>query len=355
MRIIITADLHLHSHRDFDVKNPESLRLQEGLDVLEWLFEEASCEKAEKIIIAGDLFHKRHVLGVKNFNKVYDDLKFLCNHTGIDCIILAGNHDQSSYADTSIHLLGAIKGVQVIEHPTRVKLDSTFFMDFMPYYETGQEFLAGLQKLWEKNTDTSTPRHLICHQAVFGAMASGFEYVPEYALDVREIPEKYDIILSGHYHQHQMLADGRFMYLGAPMQHHRGDAGDLRGIWSLDTETHEIKRIPNNISPVFIASPPTEELIQSGNMHRCIFFFEVSSLEEKLHWEAQLDAAGVRGYDISVVPLGVETPTEVVQHISSPVKLFESYVEEQADLSLEAVEIGRDLLQRAVQGDGNAD
>jgi hypothetical protein len=44
--------------------------------------------------------------------------------------------------------------------------------------------------------------------------------------------QQYRQVLSGHFHTPQQLADN-VMYLGAPLQHHFNDAGDVRGFWDV--------------------------------------------------------------------------------------------------------------------------
>ncbi len=84
-------------------------------------------------------------------------------------------------------------------------------------------------------------------QICFGHLElKGFEmdqgHVCIYGME-KNIFSKFEIVLSGHFHHKS--TDGQFYYLGAQYQLTFGDVNDVRGFHTFDTETRELKFIPN--------------------------------------------------------------------------------------------------------------
>ena len=116
MKIIATADWHIHEFSDFsktlnvvwnnkrfielDVpeSKPMNSRLFNILNGLCDIRDYAIQHNITKVINAGDVFHKRGSISVTAFNAVHQVLESF-HRVGIDMYIIAGNHDQ---VDSSI-------------------------------------------------------------------------------------------------------------------------------------------------------------------------------------------------------------------------------------------------------------
>lgn len=87
MKVIHTADLHLGMHpdkgRDWSDERSEAL-----WDALRRIIDAANTEKADLLLIAGDLFHRQPLLrDLKEMNALFDTLNTA------QVVLIAGNHD----------------------------------------------------------------------------------------------------------------------------------------------------------------------------------------------------------------------------------------------------------------------
>ena len=65
-KALIFSDLHIHAHKD------RVDRLQDCIDTLNWVFEEAKKNDCKFIFFLGDLFHERARIDVKNYIKAFE-------------------------------------------------------------------------------------------------------------------------------------------------------------------------------------------------------------------------------------------------------------------------------------------
>lgn len=357
MRILIFADIHLHEHPEFDRKNPISERLMDGLDALGKIFALAKKQKCEQIYFLGDLFHKRHVIRTTTFHRIHTVLRSLCDVYQIPTTLLAGNHDQSTYDETSLAGLSGIPHLQIVDQPLRVHhLGAT--IDLVPYQESREDFLADIANLQQQNPPPHghVPHYLFCHQAVYGARRLSFEHTPGYVVTVEDIPAYYEHIYSGHYHVRQTL-QSRFTYIGSPLHIDRSDVGEKKFTLILDSHDGETW-IENKLSPRFMRvrldENPDPKTFK-GNFVDCIYTTEdlkppVSTKEDIEIW---LQRAGARGYNVQLE--SVSTPfvgmdSHTAQMVHTPMTWFDAHVKESDPPLTEAsIVLGRDLLSESMR------
>ena len=110
MRIAITADAHLR----------EGGEHPERYNALENIFQQATEENIDKVIIAGDLFDKEY--------QNYSEFERLCaKYAGLELLIIPGNHDPNINQDV---IVGA--NIRIFTEPTIEEIDSISFL-FVPY------------------------------------------------------------------------------------------------------------------------------------------------------------------------------------------------------------------------------
>ena len=110
MRIAITADAHLQERGE----HPERY------NALENIFQQATEENIDKVIIAGDLFDKKY--------DNYSEFERLCaKYTGLELLIIPGNHDPSINQKA---IVGA--NIRIFTQPTIEEINSISFL-FVPY------------------------------------------------------------------------------------------------------------------------------------------------------------------------------------------------------------------------------
>ena len=340
MRVIIAADLHIHPHSEFDTGRPDSARLQDGLRALLALGEQAVEEGAIAIVIAGDLFHKRHLLAVKTLAAVYDCLQLLLRDVK-EVHLLAGNHDQSSYIDTSLHVLEG-PGIFVYEAPSA---PAHLPFDFIPYQEDPEKWKVDLAFL--RGHHKEGPRYLIAHQSIYGATRGNFEYCPPHSNKVEDVPPMYRHVFAGHYHPFQTVED-RWTYVGSLLQLDRSDAGQDKGSVLLDTETGEWKRLLSRSTPRFRSVSYLQTKVRDcSNDFLDVWYPSDARIAEVNAWAAQL---GARNYILRVDPASVpqgEQTGELVPSKATGKQLMEEAVE---GAEGKIREVGVALLREAAGG-----
>jgi DNA repair exonuclease SbcCD nuclease subunit len=249
-KALIWSDLHIHDHKD------RADRLQNCIDVLNWIFEKADENKCEYIFFLGDLFHERAKIDVKNYMKTFE---VFMNHmirdaADRDMYLLVGNHDmyhKERWDVNSIKPLTAIPRVHLIDSPQQIVLGNRK-IDWMPHTENPIKELCELK---EKNGGAGDV--LLGHMSVNGAMlntcyGTKADVVVEYDNDMLPVDASifsdWEMTFLGHYHGAQNI-NNKVEYVGSPLQLTFGEAFQEKHIVVLDLDTLEKKYIKNDFSP----------------------------------------------------------------------------------------------------------
>ena len=221
MKLLITADLHLH---DFPFPNPKA-RLAKFQELGQYLGRLADETKAEALVIAGDIFHVSNpnprtlVAAQKFFNEI--PIRIMLTHGQHDLHIRAGKEITENSIITALSSLGL-----PIEYYHRQSESGVYFYGWEPKYQLPKEA-----------NDSSL---IITHATLTGArLASGWAIK-----DGATIDKDGPIVFAGDIHKYQKL--GRVVIPGPPIQHSFGDDPDV-GILIYDTQTEDLKRVPTGI------------------------------------------------------------------------------------------------------------
>lgn len=237
-KVLISADLHVHSHKR------STDRLHDCLRCLDWIFQTAADREINAILIAGDLFHDRQKIDVLTYQKTYEIFK-KWSHTA-KVYLLLGNHDMWHYQKwdvSSVYPLGALPNVQIMNEPC---VERIFGVDvaFLPYTHDPIKDIADLKA-----------KVLIAHLAVDGAKFNrhtvsevSIEHDGEMTKVGANIFSDFKQVFLGHYHIAQQL-DKNVEYVGSPLQLDFGEAFQDKHIVVCDLETGKKEYIQNNFSP----------------------------------------------------------------------------------------------------------
>ena len=111
----------------------------------------------------------------------------------------------------------------------------------------------------EERPTWATESVLLLHAGVQGAKVGPSDYVLPCELELPMLqPDRWDLILSGHYHISQQLGD-RFHYIGSAMQHRWDDAGFEKTFMVIDTDDWSIERIPTNAPEFLVVKGKTKD------------------------------------------------------------------------------------------------
>lgn len=258
-KALIFSDLHIHAHKD------RADRLQDCINVLNWIFEEAKKNKCEFIFFLGDLFHERARIDVKNYIKTFEVFMthMIQDAADRDMYLLVGNHDmyhKERWDINSIKPLTAIPRIHIIDHPQRTVIDN-LKIDWMPHTENPIEELKNLK---EKNQGAGDV--LFGHMSVNGAIlnlcfGTKADVVVEHDNDMVPVNvdnfDEWRLTVLGHYHGAQQL-NKKVEYIGSPLQLTFGEAFQEKHILILDLQTLEKKYIKNNFSPKHLIVTPKD-------------------------------------------------------------------------------------------------
>ena len=246
---LIFSDLHCHNHKD---KND---RLQDCVQVLDWIFATAKKHSCKYIFFLGDLFHERAKIDVLNYLKTFES--FMRHAADFEVILLVGNHDmyhKERWDVNSVKPLSAFPNIKIIESPTTTEIDGRR-IDWLPHSDNPLKYLE----------DFPNKRDILfAHLAVHGAMMNTCHGIKADVIiehDHEMIPVDKHVfggwhhVFLGHYHGAQKLAD-HIEYVGSPLQLSFGEAFQQKHIILFDLETSEKQYIINEFSPKhFIVSP----------------------------------------------------------------------------------------------------
>ncbi len=242
-KILIFSDLHIFPHKK------SYKRLQDALDVLEWILKTAIEKDIKNIICCGDLFHHRQQIDIITYQKTFEIFE---KYKDLNVYLLLGNHDLWGYEKldiSSVIPLSGLKNITVIKEPCSYSIDG-FEFGFLPYTHNPIE---DLKKIKLKNDFKVLFGHIAVNGAILNKLAGtiaevSIEHDGEMTKVDAEIFSKYNQVFLGHYHAEQKLND-RVEYVGSPLELNFGEAFQQKHIIVYDLITKEKEYVVNNFSP----------------------------------------------------------------------------------------------------------
>lgn len=246
MKVLFTADLHLHTH-----KNSQQ-RLEDGLKVLDWANETAIKYGCSAAVCIGDLFQDRQKIQVYTYQKVFETFQRYSDK--VNWKLLLGNHDlwfAEKWDISSVFPFQAVPNVEVISRPCSTEINGVTF-DWLPFVKNPVKAINEHFPDQKKRKN----RVLCAHIAVDGAKQGTFNHTSDVSVEfegdmVKVAPEAFDgwrHVLMGHYHLAQFL-DERMQYVGSPYQINFSEANHTPHLLVLDTEYMTIEYVENTFSP----------------------------------------------------------------------------------------------------------
>jgi len=248
--VLLYSDLHIHAHkRSID-------RLNNCLEVQEWVFETAKERLISDIIFAGDLFQDREKIDVFTYTLTFKLFKKYLDGT-IRLWLLLGNHDlwfRDRWDVSSVHPFDALNGVTVIDKPCTLAIQGRL-VDFLPYVQNPVEHLLTLGQ----SDAEILVAHLACHGAqlnrVYDTRADVIvEHDNEMVKVDSSLFSNWKKVWLGHYHGHQKVSDN-VEYIGSPLQLSFNEAFQHKYIVACDLKTGKRDYIKNTFSPQHLIIP----------------------------------------------------------------------------------------------------
>jgi len=254
MRILHTSDLHL------GITIAGYPMLDEQRSLMQKLVRAAEAERADAVIIAGDVFD--NAVASAEAVSLYDEMiTRLSVDMGLKIFICSGNHDGAARLSvlgallekTGLYVAGGIRnGVPKINiGDCDFHLLPFFSLDEAKYLYPGRDIRSyggAFSIILDDITARFEPGHkniLISHCYVSGAQVSESDravVVGGTAMVGSVMFEKFDYVALGHLHRPQTIGNAR--YSGSPMKLSFSESDSARSVTMIDTDTMEIWESP---------------------------------------------------------------------------------------------------------------
>lgn len=255
-KYLIFSDLHADNLLPLSVYDEGGLgdRLVDSVEVLTRIWRIAEEEEVQAVFFLGDLFNRPRV-DAMTMTTIGRALYKLQDAFQIPLVMLPGNHDSAGRLTTSstVDVFGALSlpHTVIARDDDPLVWDDAVFKFVAKRYDrpdvAGPNLAAHLASVPDPGKTILLLHHDIKGAKVGSWMTEGMD---------RDLLKRFRLVLSGHYHQPQVLTPtgeriepspefesvpfgdldrGTVVYIGAPHQIDFGDAGGSRGVWLLET------------------------------------------------------------------------------------------------------------------------
>lgn len=259
--LVVLSDTHFSNRKQFGKtldspvwKGCNSRFHQIGFAV-QHAFEYALKNDCEAIVVPGDVFNERGFIQVPVYNAVYEIFDQIANQSKVKLILMPGNHDMVDVkalgGSEGLHSLFAMNNMTIVaEKPSWVPLDC-FDTYVVPFNSNISSVLEDAKKIYSAQPDPRKPSILFIHQSIEGAESGPTNWKMPHELKVSDLQRLgFDLVISGHYHKHQLLAND-IIYVGSLLQHDFGERDYTPGFMHVLPDG-TWKHIENRISPRFV-------------------------------------------------------------------------------------------------------
>lgn len=258
MKYLVVSDIHAHAWTVFGKTGPDGVNTRLRI-ILDDLLRAAKCLKdagGTDMIISGDVFHQRGSIDPEVLNPVrdcFDMIKLM----GIDILAIPGNHDLKS-RDTKA-LSSAIQNLEndetlaggaftIYNEPYHLKCDDDYAFGFVPWCDTKEELLAGLESVQRDAGVTLNKTDVFIHAGIDGVLSG----MPGSGLTAADLAAYgFRRVFAGHYHNHKDMGSGVFS-IGATTHHNWGDVGTRAGFLMVDTDDPTDVVFHDTMAPKFV-------------------------------------------------------------------------------------------------------
>lgn len=251
MKILAFSDIHCHNYSQFATRLESGLnsRLVDCLNCIKQV--ETICKEREikHVVFAGDMFKSRAKIDVDVFTETWHRFESLSEFAEVK--FLVGNHDQFTRIG-DINCLEPFKKLgQVITSPEGFRIGD-YPCYGIPYIQDYDQLLEALARI------PYEIKILFMHQTLKEAIPGPDDNPGKPKFTLADINwDRIEQVVSGDIHRRQDLHDGKWHYLGSPLQLTFGDKDQFKGISIIDLKTLDIEGIELN-APKFYQFTITE-------------------------------------------------------------------------------------------------
>jgi len=231
MKILLTGDWHIGIRGDSELYHNIFI---DWID--KFLIPTIINEGVEVLAILGDFYDNRNAVNTKSDNLGITAIESILSKTKVKIYMIVGNHDiyyKNTRETSSLKQFERYDRVLVINSPMKFRFDTRETL-FVPWLLEDE-----VEGIFKKKGD-------IClgHFPLTGfEMTRGIVETKGISLD--KLKQNFIKVFSGHFHLRNDV------YVGNPFQMSWADTEDDKGVSILDTDTLNVKFVPNTISPIY--------------------------------------------------------------------------------------------------------
>jgi DNA repair exonuclease SbcCD nuclease subunit len=228
-KVACISDIHLGVHQDAQTWHDIAINFAYWLDAT------LKEENIHDIIIAGDIFHNRHEIGV---NTIHAAFKFFDILKEYNIVGITGNHD-CYFKDKS-----DINSVAILNNK-----NTTIFQELrqITYKDKKISFCP-----WGTPLENIPKSDIIVGHFEITNFKMNHHKICDHGFATENLLDKANLIISGHFHfrEHRKYSNNKsIIYLGSPYELDFGDRDQDKGVTILDLSTLETKFIINEVTP----------------------------------------------------------------------------------------------------------
>jgi DNA repair exonuclease SbcCD nuclease subunit len=219
--------------------------IEEMKALIEFVCEQATLNRVDRIEVLGDLFHTHNVIRlevIEFWTWAFDKLSQTC-----ETVVIVGNHDlsgdyNSNFSALTVFGMMGKPNLHIIEKPTLLGN-----IGYVPYTHDASSFIRHAGTLAD-----SGAKVLVCHQTIEGSKYESGMFAPD-GIPAAEWAERFEHVISGHIHSTQGF--GNIIYPGTARWDSLSDANQPKGIWYFDHDQSGRIRESRCISTENVCSP----------------------------------------------------------------------------------------------------
>lgn len=186
------------------------------------------------LYIGGDLNDSKAIIRSETIKMISE---LFLKYDSVEKFVLIGNHDRNHEKNSHDHSLEFMKLI-----PKTTVIDQATFIGngwyAIPYCNSGKQFMEAINEARSQGL-----KKILCHQGFWGAKMG--HYVSDHTSVHPDELADFDIVLTGHYHEHQKVGKKQnVMYFGSPYTVSFAEAGDSKVIWKIEDLEGKIKATP---------------------------------------------------------------------------------------------------------------
>jgi len=236
-KALVFSDLHVHNYKQF---NPNFSRIDNAVNMIEYVFKFAAKNEIELILFTGDLCDQFANVSVVVINRIINKFDECFNtYENIEFLAIPGNHDfatKSTAQTPGLSIMdelaarptGGLFSNFSLLNGTYISIEDGFSIMGIPFYENIDDFW----QTYDENIDHMIHKDnmfLMMHQMVWPENT----IVPDDVNINDNRLKQFKWIFNGHVH-HKGIHGNNFMNVGSPLHRDASDVGTRKGIWVVD-------------------------------------------------------------------------------------------------------------------------